>query len=141
MNGSIVTVFWAWSAKMSWKIWEGVSGLRCCHFSLASVDKKSVKANLIVADQPNLWGLVILVVCDHYIVCADLKQIALCDFHISTTKKSSALFDFQETEQTYLGSTTPAAGITDTLGTAADTDENISPVENPIFAILTKIHL
>ena len=26
MNGSIVTVFWAWSAEMSWKIWEGVSG-------------------------------------------------------------------------------------------------------------------
>ena len=24
---------------------------------------------------------------------------------------------------------------------AGDTDENISPVENPIFAILTKIHL
>ena len=90
MNGLIVTVFWAWSAKMSWKIWEGVSGLRCCHFSLASVEKKSIKANLVVADQPNSWGLVILVVCDHYIVCADLKQIALCDFHISTTRKSSA---------------------------------------------------
>ena len=26
-------------------------------------------------------------------------------------------------------------------GTTSDTDENISPVENPIFAILTKIHL
>ena len=41
MNGSIVTVFWAWSAEMSWKIWEGVSGVRFCYFGLASVEKKS----------------------------------------------------------------------------------------------------
>ena len=40
MNGSIVTVFWAWSAEMSWKIWEGVSGVRFCCFGLASVEKK-----------------------------------------------------------------------------------------------------
>ena len=60
---------------------------------LASVGvekKNGGKANLLVADQPNSWGLVILVVCDHYVVRADLKQVALCDFHIGTTKKSSA---------------------------------------------------
>ena len=39
MNGLIVTVFWAWSAEMSGKIWEGVSGVRFCSFDLASVDK------------------------------------------------------------------------------------------------------
>ena len=64
--------------------------------SVVSVRKnggKRVKANLVVADQPNSRGLVILVVC---IVRADLKQIALCDFHIGTTKKSSALSDFQQ---------------------------------------------
>ena len=43
MNGSIVTVFWAWSAEMSWNIWEGVSGVRFCCFSLASVEKQRVK--------------------------------------------------------------------------------------------------
>ena len=100
MNGSIVTVFWAWFAEMSWKIWKGVSGVRFCCFGLASVGGKRVKANLVVADQPNSWGLVILVVCDHYIVRVDLKEIALCDFHVSTTKKSSAtLLDFQQTQQ------------------------------------------
>ena len=46
-----------------------------------------VKANLVVADQPNSWGLVILLVCNQYIVRADLKQVALGDFHISATKK------------------------------------------------------
>ena len=46
--------------------------------------------NLVVADQPDLLCLVILVVYDYDIVCVDLKEIALCDFHISTTKKPSA---------------------------------------------------
>ena len=92
MNGSIITVFWTWSAETSWKFWEGASGVWFCCFGLASVEKKWGKVNLVVADQPNLWGLVILVVCDHYIVCADLEPIALEDFHISATKKSSALF-------------------------------------------------
>ena len=40
MNGSIVTVFWAWSAEMSWKIWEGVSGVRFCSFGLARVERE-----------------------------------------------------------------------------------------------------
>ena len=43
MNGSIVTVFWAWSAEMSWKIWEGDSEVRFCCFGLASVEKKKDK--------------------------------------------------------------------------------------------------
>ena len=58
--------------------------------SVVSVKKnggKRVKANLVVADQPNSWSLMILVVCDHDIVRADLKQVALCDFHIRATKK------------------------------------------------------
>ena len=80
---------------------------------------KRVKANIVVADQPNLWGLVILVVSDYYIVCADLKQMALCNFHIGTIKKSSALLLISSDLRTYLASTTPAAGITDTLGAAA----------------------
>ena len=58
-------------------------------FWLASVGKR-VKANLVVANQPNLWGLAILVVCNHNIIYADLKQIALGDFQVSMTKKSSA---------------------------------------------------
>ena len=65
--------------------------------SVVSVRKnggKRVKANLVVADQPNSRGLVILVVC--IIRAADLKQIALCDFHIGTTKKSSALSNSQQ---------------------------------------------
>ena len=40
MNGSIVTVFWAWFAEMSWKIWEGASGVQFYCFGLDSVKKK-----------------------------------------------------------------------------------------------------
>ena len=43
MNGSIVTVFWVWSAEMSWKIWEGVNGVRFCCFGLAYVENKGQK--------------------------------------------------------------------------------------------------
>ena len=42
-NGLIVTVFWAWSAEMSWNIWEGVSGVRFCHFGQRAYFKNGLR--------------------------------------------------------------------------------------------------
>lgn len=35
---------------------------------------------LIIADQPDSWGLVILIIRDHHVVCADLQEIAFRRF-------------------------------------------------------------
>lgn len=72
MKGSMVTVLCAWSAEMSWKIWVGVSGVPFCDATRIGCKDKGCegKTHLIVADEPHPGRLVVLIVRDHYVVCA-----------------------------------------------------------------------
>ena len=50
--------------------------------SEGGVDEKIT--HLVVAEQPDAWCLVILVIRDHDIVRPHLKQVALCHFDLAT---------------------------------------------------------
>ena len=91
----MVTVLNAWSADTSWKICAGVNGVRffCGGFKQIS-DALLITGRgmtyLVVANQPDSWCLVVLVVRDHNIIRAYLQEVPLRYLHLAVTAHESA---------------------------------------------------
>jgi hypothetical protein len=77
-----VTVFFACSAEISWNICEGVSGVPFYAKSDTFMTGCDY-THLIVANEPQSWRLVVLVVRYQDIVSSHLKKIAFRDLHLT----------------------------------------------------------
>lgn len=53
---------------------------------LASCEGGLKNANLVIANEPQSWCLVVLVICDEHVICPHLQEIALRDLHLTKAK-------------------------------------------------------